>query len=507
MPFLKTIYSYKYFLILLLIFIFSRFAFLTKLPVFNDEAIYIDWGWRMIHLPNELFYSLYDGKQPFLMWLFGYAQSLSSDPLWMSRCVSAIFAIFSFIGVYVLTNYLYNKKTAYIASILYLLCPLFLFFDRQALMESSLTAIGIWSVFLYLKLLDKPTYFRSIILGITLGIGFFIKSTSLIFSLALLFLFFINIKKYYKKTNLLYHLIFALVTSQIILVPLYQQAAFGQIFNLNNRFTLTVYELLHFPILHWIENVVAVLEISFWHFTPFILIPMACGFFLLKTQKEERYKQFGCYIFFLILIFIIFTRSPSPRYLVSLTPLLLIPTAVYVENKLLGKLKWYSIVSVHFLVVLCGVQIVAPTHYLARLNALTKYSQANDYLYNWTAGKAGQEAASYLKDKSKTKRIVVGVRSDAGNPENTIFYSFNNDKNVNVIYFDQNQLPFIGEYACLKSDSQLYFVARDSHLANTQRFWLEEKRFFNSEQRTSVGVYKNNENCIGNTLTINFDKK
>jgi len=58
-------------LFIILFYFLLRLPKLTLIPIFNDEAIYLDWGWREIHGGASLFYSLYDGKQPLLMWVFG----------------------------------------------------------------------------------------------------------------------------------------------------------------------------------------------------------------------------------------------------------------------------------------------------------------------------------------------------------------------------------------------------------------------------------------------------
>ncbi len=54
--------------LLFALFLFVRLVNLTALPIFNDEAIYVNWGQIMVNKPGFAFYSLFDGKQPLLMW-------------------------------------------------------------------------------------------------------------------------------------------------------------------------------------------------------------------------------------------------------------------------------------------------------------------------------------------------------------------------------------------------------------------------------------------------------
>src|SRR5437868_2142427 len=88
------------FLILLLIYVVVRLTRLTALPIFNDEAIYLDWAWRELHTPGLLFYSLYDAKQPLLMWLFGLAEILIKDQLFAGRIVSVLTGALTLWGIW-----------------------------------------------------------------------------------------------------------------------------------------------------------------------------------------------------------------------------------------------------------------------------------------------------------------------------------------------------------------------------------------------------------------------
>lgn len=133
------------------LFLFSRVIFLTRLPVFNDEAIYISWGQKML-ASGHWFFSLFDGKQPLLMWIFGLFANLFSDPLFGGRLVSVIFGLFSLLAIYRLSS------QSLPTTIVYLLSPIFLFFDRQALMESALTCFGLWSLIFLIKIVRSAKF-------------------------------------------------------------------------------------------------------------------------------------------------------------------------------------------------------------------------------------------------------------------------------------------------------------------------------------------------------------
>jgi uncharacterized membrane protein len=111
------------------------------------------------------------------MWLFGIFEGFFKDPLFAGRLISVLAGFFSILGLYNLGKEVFNKKIAYIAPLLYIVIPIFSFFDRQASMESAEAATSVWITYLFIKLLKTHSVKIAIALGIIIGIGFFIKST------------------------------------------------------------------------------------------------------------------------------------------------------------------------------------------------------------------------------------------------------------------------------------------------------------------------------------------
>src|SRR3989344_5533705 len=101
---------------ILLLYLATRPINLTLMPIFIDEANYLDWGWRETHTPNFLFYSLYDAKPPLVMWLFGLSQSAISDPLLAGRLVTVLFGLATLLGLYLISPF---------SSLIYVFVPIF----------------------------------------------------------------------------------------------------------------------------------------------------------------------------------------------------------------------------------------------------------------------------------------------------------------------------------------------------------------------------------------------
>lgn len=490
MPFIRK----KYLLLLLLfIFLLTRLLNLLLLPVFNDEAIYIHWGLIMINKPESLFYSLFDGKQPLLMWLFGIANGLISDPLLASRSVTVLFSLFSFWALVKIGKKLFSFPFSLLPALIYTITPLFVFFDHQALMESSLTTISLWSLYFLSEYQENKTVKPVIILGIILALGFYLKSTAIIFLLlSCLFLLFLTFRKiktvYFFKP--LYSLILVLTVFFIINLPLILQPKFNIIFLRGDRYNLTPKELLGFPITHWLGNFIAFIEISFWQLTPVLFLLTLLGIvFSLR-------KKFALYLYWFLgglLIAVLTARGLSPRYLVCLLPLssIFITQALVVsfrKKRLLGFLLFSTFIVPLSITILL---IFKPLLYFNFMDVFTKkYSQKTNYVTENTAGYGLKEVRNYLEEKAKTQSIIVGVRLDAGNPENALFSYYFNNPNIKVTYLDKQIIPPDFDLSQTSSTIPIYFVSRSQHQGGLENYLIEEARFLKPEGKSYFGVFR-----------------
>ncbi|KKR50074.1 MAG: Glycosyl transferase family 39 [Candidatus Levybacteria bacterium GW2011_GWA2_40_16] len=324
--------KYKYLILVFIFYLILNSLFLTKLPIFNDEAIYLDWGWTAAHWPGYLYQSMADGKQPLIMWLFGIASNFASDPLLSGRFASVLLGGFSLIGLYLTAKTLFNEKVGLFASLIFAVTPIFVFYNRQALFEAGLIFSIIWSFYYFLKFIQKPDYKNASLLGIFFGIGLFIKTTILIFAfpMTLILLWQIVIKKRSELTTPAIISIgaFLAVDALILINPVFWEALSS-----NSRYSYTFSDLLRFPIISWMNNLIGFFEIGLFFITPLVFIISLIGIFLIAKLKELD-KAIFIFVFCISLLMeIILTRSQSQRYLVSFLPFLTICSA-YVLDKL-----------------------------------------------------------------------------------------------------------------------------------------------------------------------------
>ena len=496
---------YRYFLLISLFYFLIRLINLTKLPIFNDEAIYLDWGWRMTHIPGNLYFSLYDGKQPFLMWIFGIFESLLVDPLFAGRLVSVLTGFLTLLGIYSIGTQYFNKKVVYFAALFYVVTPLFSFYDRQALMESSITAVNIWSCYFFLRFIENPIRKYAIWLGAILGIGFFIKSSALILIFTFIILGIVIFLMKFRK-NKIYFKNFLLVVLVILIINilLFINPGFWNTLYLTNRYSLSILELLRFPISIWAQNIGGFLEILFSH-TTILGILSASGMVVSMKSSDRRLKYMVLWMVTTILLIVLFAKSISARYSVSFLPFIPLFSAYFLFEVLARRkmIAFYlcclAILTTFSLTIL---QILSPIDYFSLLSRVTRFSQKVDYVTDWTAGYGISETREFLSREAKNTKIIAAVRIDAGNPENAIFTYYAQNRDIKPIYLDANINKNISKFNCIKSSFPIYFISRDQQLARLDKFLIPVKKFYKPEKKSFIGIYRVKSECQSKILTI-----
>ncbi len=486
-------------------FVFFRYFFLTKLPVFNDESIYIDWAWRSVHWDGFAFFSQLDGKQPLVLWIIGVTQTWFAHLLWISRFTTASFSILTGLGVWHLTfSVTKQKSVSLLATILYLTLPLFVFFDSQVLFESASTAYTVWFYIVLTWFLTNPDGKSSLVLGVIIGLGVWIKTSLVLLfipTIALVLLHCSSKPKLMRSTLLWF--LYSLLYTSFVLLPLVLQPSFIDSLQQNSRYTFTLAELLQFPFKSWVRNSVEVIKTSIGYLTPAIIIPIL---FWKKVTSNSKNKFKELILFFVLLCtaHILTYRVLQPRYIVSAL-VLVVPVLAYV----LGKMVHHTIITkrlalacVSLILVAGSVMRVLPQTYLHTLQVTLNDSLYASYFVNWNSGFASQQAVNAIKKEIQHKPARILVRSDAGNPESMVFYSFHASPQQQVSIFDQTMMPELASYSCLTSSVPVYFIARDYQLAGTERFWDEKSKYYNDGNQTSVGVYVPKANCNQEVLNL-----
>jgi 4-amino-4-deoxy-L-arabinose transferase-like glycosyltransferase len=169
-----TFTGYPAVLLLLLAFAATRWANLTELPLFIDEATGISRARdSLIGFP---FQGLAHAK-----WLGTFIWALfrpfGPETLWLVRAVTGLLALLTCASAIGLGRLLGSKRAGLLAGLLVLLLPYAVFFDRQALADPLLMAFGAVMMVAALRLARRPHPVTAVVTGFALAAAVLSKFT------------------------------------------------------------------------------------------------------------------------------------------------------------------------------------------------------------------------------------------------------------------------------------------------------------------------------------------
>lgn len=417
------------------------------------------------------------------MWFFGLFANIFSYPLFGARLVSVLFGVFTFIGIYQITRKISSRKSALLAIIIYSLSSLFLFFDRQALMESAVTAVGVWSLFCLLNFLENSNYKNSFWLGIIWAFGLWIKSSFLIFVITSVLIILIEKRKSLSK--IIKNILISFTTVLFVLLPFILQKDFGLFLQASGKYSLTLAELINLPFHIWWNNFVSFIDVTFWQSLLILFIPLI----LFSVKHFNKQKILLLFFHTSIILYIFLTRAGSSRYLVAFLPAgVIISSIAVVSLKSLYKWLFLAPVFTYFLF-FDFLLLFNPVSYFNYLAKVSVFSQKENYLGTFTSGYGITDAINHITSEVNGNLAVVGVRPDAGNPEDSTFVYLSKYPNIKTTYLSAALLGnYPGNY--IVSPYPVYFVARNGQLAGLDNLLIKEAEFIKPNGIDSIVVYK-----------------
>lgn len=474
MKIINYIYKRNYFIWSLLVplFLVTRLINLKIIPIFTDEAIYSYWAQVALNDPENRYISMTDGKQPLFIWLGAIAQYFIKDPLIATRIVSVASGLGSLIGIYLLASILFNKKVALIASVLYLVLPFTLLYDRMALYDSLLTMLCIWVVVFTVKIAKNPQLDLALLNGMTLGLALITKSSANFYLYLLPFsALFFNFRKKSKPSLLVF--ISFLVLSAFIAEVVYSSLRLSPYFYIidqkNLTFIRSFHEVISSPFEYFLSNSQSIVG---WLVTytqlPLILLFIAGGVFgLIRKNLSVIYLV----ILVLAPLFAeaLFNKVLYPRFALFYYPFIIIIIAYSLEQALkhLPSKKIFVYLALLISVLLPALislkLITNPT------KAKIPISDSNQYLNDWPAGYGAQEVVDILKKESISQEVSIGTEGTFGVFPFSLNIYFYNNKNVHIYSFwpvDPDKIPEQIKDLSKKQKTYLVFNENQKNINN-----------------------------------------
>lgn len=396
--------------------------------------------------PTLRFLPLSDGKTPLFMWTLMPVLKFIEDPLFAGRFLSVISGLATMVGVFALTMRVFNIRVALWASLLYVIVPYTVFFDRMALVDSMLSAFTIWALYFILWLAKAPRLDLAMILGLLLG-GAWLTKTPAVLNLFLLPASFLAFKRVKGDQYKLVKLFLFWGVAIVIAFFMYNGLRLGPNFHLlssrNADYVFSPLELVGRPLDPFIPHL---RDMADW-FPKLLTWPvlglMVYGLWFMVKIKNRAGWVILAWAIIPLLLEMAFLRTFTARYLLPSIPLLLILAGYGLE-------KISNEILIPFLLIILVISSFNFNYQLLTSpppEALP-LEERKGYFEMWTAGYGFSEIAQFLIAQKENGSVVVGTEGFFGTLPDGLY-----------IYLDKSNIAVVGSTATVSA--QIRAATRD----------------------------------------------
>ena len=401
--------------VLLGLFLTTRLVNLTQWPIFSDEGIYIRWAQVAWKDASWRFISVTDGRQPLQTWAtIPWLKFFPDDALLAGRLFSVTTGLIALVGMFTLNAYLFGKKAAYYASILYIFMPYFVFYDRIALVDSAVNAGFIWILFFSILLVRTRRIDVAFALGFAGGFALLAKSSSRMFVMlsAGAIVLLANFKKLGESIVNSLNYLFLLGVAYGISLLFYNVQRLSPYFHYveqkNTTFVMTFAEFMQTP-LAYSHNFRLIPQYAAWE-AGWLIVPISVYGLYKLYRKDWR-------LFLYLLAFIIppyiaigfFAKVLFPRYIIFYRSIFII-TATYAFISI----KKESIRRALFGILLLSMLILNYPLLFNPPKAFFPEVDRGQYVEGVTAVWGAEEMMEMLGEQSKERPILIMAEGNFG---------------------------------------------------------------------------------------------
>lgn len=432
-------------ILLFFFFLFTRLINLTIIPIFVDEAIYLRWAQIAKFDASWRFISLTDGKQPLFVWITMVLMKVIQEPLMAGRLVSVGAGLVTAIGIWCLSYVLFrNRRLSFFTSLLYVIGPFYLLYDRMALMDTMVGTFSVFALTFGILLVQTLRLDVALILGAALGGGILTK-TSGFFNIYLLpltlLLFDWRAKKW--KINLLkwFGLAFlAVIISQLFYSILRLSPFFHVIAQKDTLFVYPLAEWIKHPWLFFIGNLIGLVDWLVHYLTWPVIILVAGSLFFFWQKTREKALLFGWFLAPFVAL-ALFGKVLFPRFILFMSLPLLILAALSLEELAMRIKKKWLFLAVVFLLILPSLYIDFMILFEPQTASIPG-ADRGQYIDDWPAGYGVNEVVAFAKEEAQDKKIFIATEGTFGlMPASLELYLWNNP-NIEIRgYWPVKEIP------------------------------------------------------------------
>jgi 4-amino-4-deoxy-L-arabinose transferase-like glycosyltransferase len=397
---------------LLLAYLATRLYHPLSMPMFTDEAVYTHWAQLFAdHVHRNVFISLDDGKQPLFVWLGYPFIRLVHDPLLAMRLVSVMAGAFTTLGLYVLTNeLLQNKRTALMASLLYVIYPFALVYDRMALYDDLLASFAVWSLYVEILLVRRRQLWIALLGAVVLGGALLTKSSAIFYVYLLPFsLLLFNFKARRRHRDFIKWLVLAgiMIAGALGIASILKLSPHYHFIGEKNALFVEPFNLwIKHPLSHIATNL-PIQSNTLIAYATFPVFALALASLALGRAFLRQKVLLAIWFVVPFAVIVLFGTFLSPRYLLFTTMPLLVLVAASAEFVLQKIRPWYLAVGLLLLLslpMLWKDRFILTDFYRAPIPA----ADHMQFIAGYTSGDGLKEAADYLRRQARGGPLYVG---------------------------------------------------------------------------------------------------
>ncbi|HVA96223.1 MAG TPA: glycosyltransferase family 39 protein [Candidatus Acidoferrales bacterium] len=433
--FVKKYYLFFALAGIIILYFFTRLYHILSLPIFTDEAIYIHWSQVAANDASWRFISLTDGKQPMYVWIALLFLKVIHDPLLAGRLVSVLAGYLSLVGMFFLGREIFkNTKIGLLTSLLYVLYPFSLVYDKLAIYDSLVATFIIWIMFFTILLVRNVRLDLGMILGMVIGGGMLTKTNAdfgfilLPFSL-LLFPF----KKHFDKKRLFQFIVFALVAVVIanVMYTILRLSPFFYIIGEKNlTFIYSFHDWIREPFAFFAGNMKGLGGWFIQYMTvPFIVLALSAFFVDKKFFREKLFLLVWFVVPFVALAF--FGKVIYPRFILNMT----MPVIVLGAYALFSLQQMVKKTGLQILIFLVFISMFFINDYFLLTNfasASIPQADKSQLLTGWPSGVGVGQTVRYLQQATKKGKVFVGTEGTFGLMPYALQIYFYNNPNITI---------------------------------------------------------------------------
>lgn len=463
---MKWLAKYKYeigaLLLIIVAYFVSRLVQINNLPIFTDEAIYVRWSQIAGNDANWRFISLTDGKQPSFIWLAMTALKFIDDPLIAARLVSVFAGFGTLMGLFFLGREVFkNRWIGLLSSLVYVLSPFALVYDRMALYESLVGFFFVWSVYFIVMLIRYVRLDYALLAGLTIGAAVLTKANGFYSLYMIPFSLLLFDWKSKQRIIRFLKLVFFSCIVALLTYGMYSILRLSPFFHIIDQKTAVFI----YPLKEWIEHPFTFfwgnLRVGQWdwlwrYVTPPLLLLIIGSFFVEKKYIREKITLF----LWFLLPFVglaLFGKVLYPRYIFSMV-LTLFPliafTLFYVQKYFKSKVLYGLFFVLSFSYALYVQYFILVDFIKAPLPR----PDLDQYIRTWPAGNATLDAVEFFNQESKKEKIHVITQGTFGLYPFAFEIYLQKNPNVVISGFWPTELPVLKETAEKKSIPTTYVV-------------------------------------------------